>query len=419
MRKKIWLWALYDFANSLGFVSVVFYFGPWFIVGKGGSDLWMSVAVGLATVLMVFTLPFLGNHSDVTGRRMPFLSAMTFLCVLSLVALGFVTNAVGTLTTPLAVLVIALYLLFHYFYQSGATFYNALMFPLTTQGSTPEKVSGLGIGMGQLGSVVGLGLLLPVAKSGIPLLGITGPSAAFIVGALLFLIFAIPMLAFFKEAPNPAHNQATSGRWKTVRATMEDLRSIRRYPGVLAYLFVYYLFADALLTITLFITTYLDVVVHMSDSVKSMSLIASAILGIVGGLISQQIVRLLGSRKRALAVSIASWSVLIAAMALARTPIIFAVAIALNGFAYGLLFSLSRAFYATLIPPDKQATLFSVYALFERTASILGPLLWSGVAFFFVSFGPDRYRFSMFSMAIMVAISFFVLRFVPDQKTST
>lgn len=419
MRNNICLWALYDFANSLASISVLFYFGPWFIVNKGGSDLWMSVAMGLATMLMVITLPFLGYKSDRTGRRIPFLSVMTFLCVLSLLGLGFVTSRVGTLTTPLMMLVITLYLLFHYFFQSGITFYNALMFPLTIQGSTPEKVSGFGMGIGQLGNVVGLSLLLPIAKSGIPFLSISGASAAFIVGGLLFLVFSMPMLFFFKEMPAALHASDNGGRWKTVRATIQDIRSIRRYPGVLAYLIAYYLFADAMLTITLFATTYLDAVAQMTDALQSMALIMSTALGIVGGLMSPYIVRLLGSCKRALTASIALWSILIVGMAIATTPLVFVIVIALNGLAFGALFALSRSFYATLIPADKQATLFSVYTLFERTASVLGPLLWSGVAFSFASFGPDRYRFSVFAMAIMVAISVWVLQFVRVEREAS
>lgn len=418
MQKRIWLWALYDFANSFGFASVVFYFGPWFIVRKGGSDLWMSGAVALATMIMFFTLPFLGHRSDRMSRRMPFLSVLTFLNVIALLALGFVTNMVNILTMPITLAVIALYLSFHFFYQSGLAFYNAFMVSLTENGATPEKVSGLGMGMGQLGNVIALLVLIPIVQHEIPFVGLTGQSAAFAIGALIFLLFAIPTLLFLTETSAAVRQPAASGRWKTLHATLEDLRQIRQYPGVLAYLITYYLFADAVLTITLFVTTYLDEVALLNDSIKGASLIAGTILGILGGLLSPYLVRLFGTRRRALSACIATWSVLIAAIALARSPIVVAIVIGLNGFAYGALFALSRAFYATLIPWEKQATFFSVYVLFERAASILGPLLWSAVAFFFTSFGPDRYRFSMFAMAVLVAISFFTLRLVREVESS-
>ncbi|MBI1812970.1 MFS transporter [Candidatus Peregrinibacteria bacterium] len=95
-------------------------------------------------------------------------------------------------------------------------------------------------------------------------------------------------------------------------------------------------------------------------------------------------------------------------------PVIFAIVAVGNGFAYGALFSLSRAFYAILVPIEKQAELFSVYVLFERAASILGPLVWSGAAWLFSSFGPDRYRFSMLSLALIIAVSLVTFRWVKE-----
>ena len=86
------------------------------------------------------------------------------------------------------------------------------------------------------------------------------------------------------------------------------------------------------------------------------------------------------------------------------------ILIIVNGFAFGALFSLARAFYATLVPEEQQAEMFSIYALFEHTASILGPLLWSATAFLFSSFGDDRYRFSVASLALLLIVSVVVFQ---------
>lgn len=88
----------------------------------------------------------------------------------------------------------------------------------------------------------------------------------------------------------------------------------------------------------------------------------------------------------------------------------------LNGIAYGALFALSRAFYSDLAPADRQGEFFGVYVLFERFASMIGPLLWSLVAITFSFLGPDKYRVSVFSLGILVAISYLILRKVPEPK---
>ena len=103
-------------------------------------------------------------------------------------------------------------------------------------------------------------------------------------------------------------------------------------------------------------------------------------------------------------------------LAVAQTGALFMVIIAVNGFVFGVIFALSRAFYSDLVPKEKQAELFSVYVLFERAASVLGPLLWSATAFIFASYGPDKYRFSVFLLALLVALSLIPLRYVPEPE---
>ncbi|OGJ66317.1 hypothetical protein A3G69_01965 [Candidatus Peribacteria bacterium RIFCSPLOWO2_12_FULL_53_10] len=59
---------------------------------------------------------------------------------------------------------------------------------------------------------------------------------------------------------------------------------------------------------------------------------------------------------------------------------------------------------------------FSVYTLFERTSSILGPLLWSATAAGFALYGDDRYRFSVGVLAVLILLSLVPLRYVPEES---
>jgi len=420
-RKDVWLWGLYDFANSLGLIGVMFYFGPWLVGEHGGDDVWISIVVALSTIVMLFTLPILGHLSDRWKRRMPFLSVLTLCCIFSLLALGFVGVTAGASWGLLTFFtVMSLYFLFQYFYQSSLAFYDAFLHGLSSERDSVEKISGFGMAMGSFGGVVGLVVLIPIAQGKFPLLGIvSGRPGTFIVAATLFFLAVLPVLLFLHEEQRPIP-LSEEGEMKTVREILRDFRHLHRIPGVLPYLITYYLFADAILTLTLFITLYLDVVGGLTDMQKNLALIPAAFLGIVGAAMTPFFVRMFGGLKKALAAFILLWSFFIALLAFGRSPVAFITVGMLNGFAYGTLFSLSRAFYAKLIPKDRQAELFSVYVLFERGASILGPLVWSGTAFAFASFGPEKYRFSMISLALLVFISFFTLRLVkePTEKTS-
>lgn len=165
------------------------------------------------------------------------------------------------------------------------------------------------------------------------------------------------------------------------------------------------------LTLQLFGTFYLDVVGKLNDKQKIIAALVGLGFGVIGAFISPIVARWLKSTKKAIATFIGLWAIFLALLAVVSTPLMFMILAILNGFAFGSLFALSRAYYSNITPKDKQAELFSIYVLFEKAASILGPLVWSLTVLSFASYGLAKYRFAMFSLAILVAISFIIFRY--------
>jgi UMF1 family MFS transporter len=416
-KKDIFFWGLYDFANSLAYVGFVFYFGLWFVADMGGSDLWISGVVAVSTILLLFTLPILGHLSDRSRRRMPFLTVLSLFCMAAMLGLGFVTGASDTLTLEMTAAVIVMYFLVQYFYQSSFAFYHSFLQDLSTSGISIEKISGFGLAMGQLGNITGLALFLPISLGKISILGLSGKPAIFAAAGLLFFLFFLPTWLYLKDRYDSSSTKSEStDLGSSVKGVVHTLRNIRQYPGVLPYLISYYLFADAVLTLGLFAFLYLEIVGSLDDTAKSIAGGVSVLATMVGALASPAFVRLLQSRKRVISTFLFLWSILLMLLAVAQTGALFMVIIAVNGFVFGVIFALSRAFYSDLVPKEKQAELFSVYVLFERAASVLGPLLWSATAFIFASYGPDKYRFSVFLLALLVALSLIPLRYVPEPE---
>ena len=409
VRRSVWLWALYDFANSLGFISLSFYFALWLVTEHNVSDIWVSASLALATLIMLFTAPVLGHLSDRSTRRLPFLAFFTFTAIGSLLALGVIGGHVQTITTNLLIVIFLIYGLFHFCYQSCFTFYNALIHDLVGERSH-EQVSGIGEAMGMLGNVGGLLIVLPVVKGNIAILGVQGRPAAFIVGAVLFFLVSLPTFIFLKEAPHVSPSTARTSFSESVRR----IALIRRYPKVLLYLLTYNFFSDAILTLNLYASTYLDVVAHLSDQQKTIAFLFSIVGGVAGSFSAARIAKFFGSTKRTIGVFLLFWAVLLVLLALASTGLMFSILIALNGFTYGVLFPLSRAFYAKIIPQEQQGEFFGFYSLFERAASIVGPFLWSGTALLFIAYGPDRFRFSILALAALTGVSWLVLRWVKE-----
>lgn len=400
MDKKIvkpWQWGLYDFANSLANVVVSFYFALWFIENVGGADYWVSIVVVLATVLLLWALPVFGAYVDRTGKHVKILTICTLCSIVTLGLLGAVTMNVITLTPISLVLTLTLYGTFQFFYQTSAGIYNSLVrFVAQSSDQDLVHVSGIGMAMGQIGNVVGLIAALPIATA-------FGRPATFLVGAFLFLIFAMPSLFYLRKLT--VVTSETLAR-TSILATWKKLQ---KQPNVLRYLVGYYFFADAVLTLQLFLSVYLTIVGGLSDGMKTALLASTLLVAAIGALCAKKISKR-SSIQRAIEISIMAWVILLVAFALINIPSLFILVTLLNGFAFGVLFSLSQAFYSSIIPADEQAEHFSFYTIFERASSLLGPLLWSAVLLIFADYGNWRYRIAMLSLAGLVGSSLFFIR---------
>src|SRR3989344_1878968 len=192
-KKNIFLWTLYDFANSIVVIVFFLYFSQWLVIDKGVPDFWYNAIFAVGSLLLLLTAPILGSIADKTGRQQNYFNKITilsFLCflVVSLIAL-FLSQQVF--------LAILFFLLANYLYQFSFVFYNAFLHHI----APPEKwgrISGLGIGANYLGQIAGLLITLPLAGGAVYLIGEAGRAQAFLPATILFFVLALPMLLFFK-----------------------------------------------------------------------------------------------------------------------------------------------------------------------------------------------------------------------------
>ncbi len=404
MKKHIWLWTSYDLANSLASVTVAFYFSLWLVKERGASDLWVSLPMAIATFILLITLPYFGKLSDQMGKRKPFLAVTTTVAAAALMALGWYASGVDVLTNGSLAVIVILFSVYQYCFQAALAFYMAYLADLAVAKSK-EAVAGLGVAAGQMGNIIGLIVALPLAEQ-------SGRPMALLLGGAMFLVVALPMLIWLPEAKRTS-GQAVMASPKEMLRSLKDIRAV---PGLLRYLLVFYLFADALLTLNAFVSLYLEEVGGMTDKTKTLVMVIGLLLAVLSGTVADRLMRAIGSLKRAMSVLILTWVVFIIALALVTSPVAFGIVASLNGFAFGALFALSRAYYSDLAPRHRQGEFFGYYVLFERFASMIGPLLWSLVALLFIDLGADRYRFSVASLAILVALSYVLLRKVPEPK---
>src|SRR6266550_7379696 len=82
-------WALYDFANTVFSMNIAtLYFAAWLVADLGHSNTLYAVVNGIASALVVVSIPVFGAISDETQRRKPWVVGFTLIACLSTVVMA-------------------------------------------------------------------------------------------------------------------------------------------------------------------------------------------------------------------------------------------------------------------------------------------------------------------------------------------
>jgi MFS transporter, UMF1 family len=375
-RRATWSWISYDLANTMFSMGIVSLYFPLWVRAAAGSERADSLYGNITALsyLAIFVVsPLLGAMTDRARRRMPFLVASTLVCIACTVLLG----RVGFWATMVA------FVVGNAAYQAGLQFYDAMLPDVSTEADR-GRISGIGVGIGYLGSflAIGLGFLTPDM-----------PTRFLLVGAG-FLLFAVPCFLFVRERGNPAPSPVFS--WRMIResslATVATLRSGRQYPGLLRFLVGRIFYTDAINTVIAFMGLYVvNVAVATGRDEASaqrlvMYVMAAAIgFAVIGGFVWGRWVDRVGPRRtldRVLWLWVATF-VLAAAIGLLTLPIglLFVVAV-MAGVALGGIWSADRPLMLRLAPADRIGEFYGLYGMVGRFSAIAGPFIWGSVAHF-------------------------------------
>ena len=368
-RGPIRAWALFDFANSIYpavITTAVFpvFYASGVVGGDGGEgELWWGRAVSLSALIVAALAPLLGAMADRNGVRKRFLVVFVGIClagVLAMTGLG-----PGMVLTGFAVFVVA-----NVGFEGALIFYNAYLPDI----AAPEErgyVSGLGYGVGYLGSALGLVLVLPFAQGRTELV--------WPIVAAFFLVFAIPtFLRLPKDVPSGLGvGRAAKVGFGELRRT---LAMIRGMPDLRNFLIAFFFYIDGILTIIVMagVIATNTFGFELQDTIILFLVVQFSAL--IGALVLARPTDRLGP-KRVLTLVLIVWvAVGVSAYFVQDSGTFYALAV-VAGFGLGAAQSASRAFMASLIPAGKEAEMFGFYALCGKTSSVLGPVLFGQVTY--------------------------------------
>src|SRR5256886_10612490 len=269
-KKNLFLWSLYDFANSIVFINFLLYFSQWLVINGGLSDFWYNATFAISTVLLFLTAPILAAYTDKYGGRKFSLNIST-----TCTAISYGLAALLAYAGAHIFIITTFFLLGQYFYQLCFVFYNPMIEEIADV-SHRSRASGIGQFFNALGQVFGLLIMLQLEKSRLtPMLPSVG----------LFFLLAFPMMVFYKEN----RSRDRSARISAVLADANIFRKLIPFFAVSVaapLLFAFFFYNDALVTVTNNYSIYMQRVFGLPDAKKSFLLLAIVVMNGIGAILS-------------------------------------------------------------------------------------------------------------------------------------
>jgi UMF1 family MFS transporter len=411
LRKPVIAWALYDCGNSAFATSVLVGFFPlffneyWSVDATGAETTTRLMTTnGIASLVLALSAPVLGAIADRGGWRKRSLAAFavagaTATAFLFLVPQGAWLHAA------------ILFAVASIGFAGANIFYDSMLIDVTSERRF-DRVSAFGFSLGYIGGgllfAVHLLMILQPGWFGLPDLQ-TAVRVAFLTVAVWWLFFTSPLLAYVHEHKTPARSGVGGALSQGFAQLRETFRHIRQLRPVMLFLIAYWLYIDG-------VNTVMKVAIDFGYKlgvgqqelmiallvVQFVSFPAALAFGWLGERIGPKRGLLIGL---SIYVAVTSWA---AFMTSVTEFFIMACAV---GLAQGGVFSLSRSYFARLIPPDKPAEFFGFYNMIGKFAAVLGPFL---VAFAAAATGNARSAVA--AILPLLVIGALVLMRTPEQE---
>jgi UMF1 family MFS transporter len=414
-RREIFSWAMYDFANS-GYTTVVLtaIFNAYFVaVVAGGSTessgtatlLW-TVATSITNLLVLASAPVIGAIADHGAHKKRFLAVSTVGCVVFTAALALVGQGDVLLGT---LLLIGSALMFHTSEDLIAGFLPEIAGP-----DDMGRISGYGWSLGYIGGLFVLGLCLVY---------ITGAQArgdeatdyvpvTMLITAAAFGLAALPTFLWLREravaqprAPGESYLRIGFAR---VRETLQHAQHYRDLFRFLVTLAVYYC---GIYTVIVLAAVYAQQAMgfNTQDTIFLILVVnITAALGAFGfGLLQDRF----GS-VRTLALTLLVWIGALVLAYVVESRAGFWVVANLVGIALGSSQSAGRALVGQFSPPARAAEFFGLWGLAQKTAAMIGPLVYGLVAWL----SQGNHRLALLATTIFFVVGLALLMTVNERR---
>ncbi|MGQ0732463.1 MAG: MFS transporter [Acidobacteriota bacterium] len=373
-------WAWYDWANSAYFTTVVTAVFPAFFSTYAAADLAPAqatarfAAITTASVAVIAVAsPILGAIADFSGIKKRLIALFMIVGATSAAAMVLIDRGDWMLAS-------ALFMIGNIGVSGSTVFYDSLL-PHVARPEEADRVSAAGYALGYLGG--GILLLLNLAWILQPeLFGFADTASATKASlasvAVWWLVFSIPLLRTVSEPPvvldagEGAETGVLAAAFGRLGRTFSEMR---RYKHAFLLFLAMLLYQDGIQTIIRMAAVYgAEIGIDLNAQIAAFVMVQ--FLGIPFAFLFGSLGMRIGT-KRALYIALAVYTLISILGYFMQTVTHFFILAGLVATVQGGAQALSRALFARLIPANKASEYFGFYAVAERFATVLGPLVFT------------------------------------------
>ncbi|KAK9237560.1 autophagy-related protein 22-like protein [Lipomyces kononenkoae] len=288
-----------------------------------------------------------------------------------------------------------------------------------------NHLSGLGVACGYLSAfVVQTSGIIFVAAMGSTMLSIR----LVLVGiGVWWLVFCIPTALFMRPRPGPRLHIREKDKvvvryvtyaWKTLWRTAKEVRKLR---DVVLYLIGWFIISDSATTLNATAVLFARTELHMTPAALAVVGIITMIFGIAGAIIfSRYVQKYLNIPPNKVIMLIVAMTTLVPTYGLfgfvtdkigLHHPWEIYILAAVYGLSLGGMSSVCRSVFSMLIPPGKESTFFSLYAVTDKGSSIIGPTIAA-----MITDRTRNIRYTFYFLFILLMLSMPIFYFLDAER---
>ncbi|MBK5253504.1 MAG: MFS transporter [Peptostreptococcaceae bacterium] len=363
-------WVMYDVANS-AFVLLATTIIPIYFknlasasgVASYDSTAYISYAAAIVTIAVAILGPTIGTIADTKGYKKPIFTAFLLLGCICCVIMPTMTSWLGFLVL----------FIFAKIGMSSSIILNDSMLVDVTEPSRMDMLSTKGYAWGYIGSCVPfiISLVLILKCDSIGLSSTTATIIAFIITAVWWFTFSIPILKSYQQI-HYVKKEAHAIRKSFIRLG-KFAKTIKHKKKLYLFLFAFFFYIDGVYTIINLATSY-GKDVGISDSNLLLALLLTQIVAFPCALIFGR----LSSKYKPVNIIkvciVGYFGIAVFALQLDRTWEFWLLAVAVAVF-QGAIQSMSRSYFAKIIPKHESSEYFGFYDIFGKGATFFGAML--------------------------------------------